>query len=79
MEKRYYTAASLKDAMEAFESGYAMSTEDFYRAHVEEDEPAIAHVARRHRPAWAMFYRSWKRMTSGDAFAQQVKRELEPA
>ena len=84
MEKRYYSAASLEEAVREFERGYGLSSDDFYRAYLARDADR---VAPRHRLVWANFRRNSKRMkgASGEdssgtvRFAERVARELDSA
>jgi hypothetical protein len=76
MPKRYYNAATLRAALDAFEKGYSLRSEDFYRAYLAGD---VEHVQPRHRLAWATFYESWRRMNGEADFAGRIERELEPA
>ncbi|CAN5561355.1 hypothetical protein BH20ACT19_BH20ACT19_00250 [soil metagenome] len=78
MEKRYYNTTSIRETLLVFERSYELDSEDFFRAHVENDE-RIAHVPGFHRQTWAGFYRTWMRMSDSSGFAAQVERELEPA
>lgn len=78
MEKRYYTASSLEQVLRSFEKAYELDSDDFYRAHVEDDERRIASVPRHHRQIWVGFYETWKRL-SGSNFAERAERELELA
>lgn len=77
MERHVYDIDSLRGVLQAFEEGYGMSSEDFYRAHVENGD-AVQHMSGAHRQAWAGFYAEWQRMVDS-SFAGRVKRELELA
>jgi hypothetical protein len=77
MDRHQYNAASIKRVLDQFEAGYGMSSDDFFRAHVNDDE-SISAIPGRQRQAWAMFYRTHERMTES-SFADRVSRELEVA
>lgn len=77
MDKHYYNAASVERTLRAFERRYGMSSDEFFRAHVADDE-RVAAVPASHRQPWAGFYRTWLRM-SGGGFAARAERELELA
>jgi len=72
MERRYYNASSIERTLRVFEQKYGMTSEDFYAAHLVDDD---LHLPRSHRQSWAMFCRTWMRMTGG-GFAAQAAREL---
>lgn len=77
MRKNEYNASSIQQVLKRFEAGYEMTSEDFFRAHVD-DDPCIARIPGEQRQAWAMFYRTFQRL-SGSGFADRVTRELELA
>jgi hypothetical protein len=77
MEKRYYDAASIERTLRVFERKYGLSSEEFFEAHVADDE-RVAEMPGWHRQPWASFYRTWLRL-SGGGFAAQAARELELA
>lgn len=76
VEKRYYTADSLRTMLDSFERRYEFESSLFYEAHYAEDEAAVGHIPRFLRHSWASFYRDWQRL-SGDDFAASVEHELE--
>lgn len=78
VEKRYYSADSLRSALDSFEQHYELDSETFYAAHYAGDEAVAGHVSPFLRHSWASFYRDWRRL-SGDDFAASVERELELA
>lgn len=78
MEKSYYSADSLRRALDAFEARYGMSSEEFYGAYGEYDDARMQGISGFHRHSWASFYRDWRRL-SGDDFASTVERELQLA
>jgi len=77
MERRFYTARSLKHALGAFETHFGMESASFYKAH-SADSDRVAAIPRRHRNLWASLYRDWRRL-SGEDFAEEIERELEYA
>jgi len=78
MEKSYYSAESLRRALDAFEQRYGISSVDFYDAYVDCNASRMEHISGFHRHSWAGFYRDWRPM-SGDDFASTVERALETA
>ena len=76
MQKRYYNAATLRAALDAFEKGYALSSDDFYRAYC---EGTAEQVQPQHRLPWATFYERWRCMSGEADFASRIERELTPA
>lgn len=78
MEKTYYTATSLRRALDAFEERYGMSSPDFYAVYSVYDDTRMAGISGFHRHSWASFYRDWRRL-SGEDFAASVERELHVA
>lgn len=78
MKKQTYSAAALLRVCETFEEGYGITSADFYRAHVENDERVIGEMSGAHRQAWAGFYSEWRRM-SGTSFSARIERDLEIA
>jgi hypothetical protein len=77
MEKRYYTAQSLRAIIDSFEERFGMDSETFYKAHYADDE-SVRGIPRFVRHSWASFYREWRELSGAD-FAARVKRELELA
>jgi hypothetical protein len=76
MQKRYYNDATLRAALDAFEKGYALSSDDFYRAY---RDGTVEGVSARHRLPWATFYERWKCLRGEADFAAKIEREFEPA
>lgn len=78
MEKRYYTADSLRRSLDAFEERFGMSSDEFFAAYAVYDISRMEGISPFLRHSWASLYRDWQRL-SGDDFAASVKRELEIA
>jgi hypothetical protein len=78
MEKQTHNAASLLGILQTFEDGYKLSSADFYKAHVENDDDVVGNLSGMHRQAWAGFYAEWRRM-SGSSFSARIERDLELA
>jgi hypothetical protein len=64
VEKRYYSAASLRRVLEDLERAYGMTSPEFYDAYVADEVPA--RVSRFHRHVWASFYRDVRRLEHAD-------------
>jgi hypothetical protein len=78
VEKHTYDAASLAGALRVLEDGYGISSADFYRAHIDNDETVLGTMSGTHRQAWAGFYCEWRRM-SASSFSARLERDLAPA
>ena len=77
-DRHTYDAATLSTLLHRFEEHYGMSSVDFHRMQVADDE-ALAGMPGSVRHAWAGFYAEWCRMAPEGSFADQAARELATA
>jgi hypothetical protein len=77
MEKRYYSAQSLRAIIDFFEERFGIDSDTFYKAHYADDE-SVRGIPRFSRHSWASFYREWREL-GGPDHAASVKRETELA
>jgi hypothetical protein len=74
VDKYVYNAASLERLCLKFERAYGMSSEDFYAAHIADDE---LRIPRFHRHVWASAYRDVRRLQpTGEDFASRAEHTL---
>jgi hypothetical protein len=77
-DRHTYDAATLSTLLHQFEERYSMSSADFHRMHVADDD-ALQGMPGSVRQAWAGFYAEWQRMAPESSFADQAARELATA
>jgi hypothetical protein len=64
MQKQYYSAQSLDNAIQEFEREYGVSSEQMYEAYMAGD--AVEGVERFTMHVWASFYEDVLRLTNGE-------------
>jgi hypothetical protein len=78
-QRNTYDGASLANVIHQFEEHYGISSVEFHKAHVTNDEAALADMPGSTRQAWAMFYAEWRRMAPSSNFSERAARELAAA
>jgi hypothetical protein len=73
MDRRVYSAESLRRGLREFETHFGLSTEDFYERHRAGDELP---VPRFERHVWASFYEDVLRLTADDSVMDRVTRSF---
>lgn len=83
IEKRYYNATTLKDAVAIYEREYGMSSADFYEAHQASTKQVLAGIPGFQRSVWAGLWQELRafdeRDPDGGRLADHLCRGLQPA